>query len=339
MGQLIILLALLLQVFAAHGWTFFPPLNDPHFSNSDAPVPVIIDTDIGSFVDDSFAVVYAAQSSNLDIKLVMTCTDDTTARARVTAKLLTIIGRDKDIPIGIGLKNDNRTAHSLFDWATSYDLSSYKGGVFEDGIEQMGKIIMNSPTVVNIICIGPMTNFPELLKRYPNVAMKARIYAMAGSINQGYHNSPSPEPEYNVHMCPWCMQKFLSAGWQSITFTPLDTCGTVILGAPLFAEILAGDNSTALGLVSSLMYFCIFTNYYDCSAKSVYPVLFDTTAVLLMLPEAKDYIDFEELCLSIDNNGYTKVDNEHGVPVQVALNWQSNGLEKFEESLAKTLTG
>ena len=129
MGQLIIVLALLLQVFVAHGWTFFPPLNDPHFSNSDAPVPVIIDTDIGSFVDDSFAVVYAAQSSNLDIKLVVTCTDDTTARARVTAKLLTIIGRDKDIPIGIGLKNDNRTAHTLFDWATSYDLSSYKGGV------------------------------------------------------------------------------------------------------------------------------------------------------------------------------------------------------------------
>ena len=203
----------------------------------------------------------------------------------------------------------------------------------------MGKIIMNSPTVVNIICIGPMTNFPELLKCYPNVAMKVCIYAMAGSINRGYHNSPTPEPEYNVHMCPWCMQKFLSAGWQSITFTPLDTCGTVILGAPLFAEILAGDNSTALGLVSSLMYFCIFTNYYDCSAKSVYPVLFDTTAVLLMLPEVKDYIDFEKLRLSIDNNGYTKVDNEHGVPVQVALNWQSSGLEKFEESLAKTLIG
>ena len=70
MARLIILLALLLQMFAAHGWIFFPPLDDPHFSTSDAPVPVIIDTDIGSFLDDSFAVVYAAQSSNLDIKLV-----------------------------------------------------------------------------------------------------------------------------------------------------------------------------------------------------------------------------------------------------------------------------
>jgi inosine-uridine nucleoside N-ribohydrolase len=339
MGQLTYIL--LVVLFATPGRTFFPPLDDPQFSTSDAPVPVIIDTDIGSDIDDSFAVVYAAQSSNLDIKLVVTCTDDTTARARITAKLLTIIGRDKDIPIGIGLKNDNRTAHTLFDWASSYDLGSYKGGVFEDGIEQMGKIILNSPTTVNIICIGPMTNFPELLRRYPGVAKKARIYAMAGSIYRGYRNSSNTVAEYNVYMCPWCMQKFLSAGWQSITFTPLDTCGTVILGAPHFAEMLAGMNSTALGLVSSLMYFCIFTNQYDCSAKNSnsYPVLYDTNAVLLMLPEAKNYIDFQELRLSVDSRGYTKVDNEHGVPVQVALNWQLNGLENFEESLAKTLTG
>ena len=334
-----LLYILLAVLFVTPGRTFFPPLDDPHFSTSDAPVPVIIDTDIGSNIDDSFAVVYAAQSSNLDIKLVVTCIDDTTARARITAKLLTIIGRDEDIPIGIGLKNDNRTLHTLFDWASGYDLSSYKGGVFEDGIEQMGKIIMNSPTIVNIICIGPMTNFPELLKRYPGVAKKARIYATAGSINRGYRNSSNPVAEYNVHMCPWCMQKFLSAGWQSITFTPLDTCGTVILGAQHFAEILAGENSTALGLISSLMYFCIFTNLYNCSAKTAYPVLYDTNAVLLMLPEAKDFIEFQELRLSVNSTGYTKVDNENGVPVQVALNWKSNGLQNFEESLAKALTG
>ena len=71
-------------------------------------------------------------------------------------------------------------------------------------------LILNSPTLVNIICIGPMTNFPELLKCYPNVASKAHIYAMAGSISQGYHNSPTPVPEYNIHMCPWCMQKCLA---------------------------------------------------------------------------------------------------------------------------------
>ena len=340
MDPLTIQSLLLLQILAVPAWTYFPLLNDFQLlSADDGPVPVIIDTDIGSDIDDSFAVAYAAQRSSLDIKLVVTCTDDTTARARIAAKLLTIIGRDGDIPIGIGLKNDNKTKHTLFDWASSYNLSSYKGGVFEDGIDQMGKIIMESPTTVNIICIGPVTNFPELLKRYPGVAKKARVYAMAGSIHRGYRNSSNPVPEYNVYMCPSCMEELLSAGWQSITFTPLDTCGTVVLGAPLIAEILAGENSTALGLVSSLMYFCIYTDQYDCSAKGVYPVQYDTAAVLLMLPEATVYIDFQELRLVVDDEGYTKVDDRHGVAVQVALNWRTNGLGMFEQSLAKTLTG
>ena len=44
--------------------------------------------------EQGFAIAYVAQSSNLDIKLIVTCTDDTTdttARARIMAKLLTII--------------------------------------------------------------------------------------------------------------------------------------------------------------------------------------------------------------------------------------------------------
>ena len=40
--------------------------------------PVIIDTDIGSDIDDSFAIGLALQSSEyLDVKLIVTCTDDT----------------------------------------------------------------------------------------------------------------------------------------------------------------------------------------------------------------------------------------------------------------------
>lgn len=306
---------------------------------SDEQLPVIIDTDIGSDIDDSFAVVYAAQSSNLDIKLIVTCTDNTTVRAQITAKLLTIIGRDRDIPIGIGLQNTNKTAHTLFDWASDYDLSSYKGGVFEDGIAEMGKIITNSPTVVNIIAIGPMTNFPQLLKRYPDAAKNARIWAMAGSIHRGYNNASTPVAEYNIAMCPWCMQVLLSAGWKSISLTPLDTCGTVRLDAQLMAEILAGENTSSLGVASSLMYFCIFTEAYNCSSRGEYPVLYDTAAVLLMLPIAKDFIEFQELNLSVNSNGYSVIDNKAGVPVQVAIDWQSNGLSNFEKALALALAG
>ena len=82
-------------------------------SGSASLQPVIIDTDIGSDIDDSFAIALALQSSELlDVQLIVTCTDDTTARAKIAAKLLTIAGRDS-VPIGIGQANANETVHTL----------------------------------------------------------------------------------------------------------------------------------------------------------------------------------------------------------------------------------
>ena len=100
---------------------------------------VIIDTDIGSFYDDFMALALAIKSPSLDVKLVVTCTDDTTARAKVAAKLLTLFGRS-DIPIGIGVRNENVTKHPLFGWAQDFDLKTYKGGVFQDGVSVCNRI-------------------------------------------------------------------------------------------------------------------------------------------------------------------------------------------------------
>ncbi len=127
--------------------------------------PVIIDTDIGSFIDDSFAIVYAAQSEELDIRLIVTCTQDTTTRAKVVAKLMKLLGRDD----GIGIKNSNNTHQSLIGWGAEEDLSTYKGGVFPDGVSKMAEVIKSSEEIVEIIAIGPMTNFPSLIQRYPEL--------------------------------------------------------------------------------------------------------------------------------------------------------------------------
>ena len=304
--------------------------------------PVVIDTDIGSEYDDGVAIAFAiSESTYLDVKLIVTCTDDTTARAKVAAKLLTLFGRD-DIPIGIGVPNSNKTRHALFDWAMDFNLSSYKGGVYVDGVEKMAEVIMSSESVVDIIAIGPMTNFPLLLSKYPAVVKNARVRAMAGSIYKGYYNSSTPSAEYNVKLCPNCMSELLHAGWD-VTITPLDTCGVVTLTPPLLEELLASADAISLGIANSLIYFCISNSYMNCTFKvpTPGPVLFDTVATLLTLLNAKNFVIFEELNLTISEEGYTVINNKTGVPTQVALYWQhmNEGLNKFRTYMTESLSG
>ena len=59
-----------------------------------APIPVIVDTDIGQDMDDSWSLAFMAGRPDLfDIKLVVSATRDTHGRAQIIAKYLDAIGR------------------------------------------------------------------------------------------------------------------------------------------------------------------------------------------------------------------------------------------------------
>ena len=95
-------------------------------------IPVILDTDIGGDIDDTWALAMLLKSPELDLKLVVTDTGNTTYRAKVTAKLLAIAERT-DVPVGIGLHLGDDTGPQA-PWVEDYDLADYDGTVFEDGV-------------------------------------------------------------------------------------------------------------------------------------------------------------------------------------------------------------
>ena len=181
---------------------------------------VFIDTDIGSDFDDSVAIAYALKSPTLEVRFILTATGDVVARTKVAAKYLQVAGLD-DVPLGVGLLNQNSTgAKGLFNWAKEYNLSDYKGGVFTEGSDEMGRRIMESPCKdIVILEIAPAVNMPYLLSKYPGIEKKASVKAMAGSIYRGYDNSSKPSDEYNVKTCPKCMRELFQSG-MNVTITP-----------------------------------------------------------------------------------------------------------------------
>ena len=67
-----------------------------------APVPVVLDTDIGTDVDDVWALALMLCCPEIDVKLIVSDSGDTTYSAAIVCKLLEIAQRT-DIPVGIGI--------------------------------------------------------------------------------------------------------------------------------------------------------------------------------------------------------------------------------------------
>ncbi|MGB9604069.1 MAG: hypothetical protein ACPMAG_14890, partial [Limisphaerales bacterium] len=65
-------------------------------------ISVILDTDIGDDIDDTWALGLLLKSPELDVKLVVGDYGKPLYRAKIIAKFLETVGRT-DIPIGMGI--------------------------------------------------------------------------------------------------------------------------------------------------------------------------------------------------------------------------------------------
>ena len=84
-------------------------------------IPVILDTDIGDDIDDTWALALMLKCPELDVKLVVSDTGDTTYRAKIIAKMLEVAGRT-DIPVGVGSLLEGRRAVPQGPWVEGYRL-------------------------------------------------------------------------------------------------------------------------------------------------------------------------------------------------------------------------
>lgn len=304
------------------------------------PRPVILDTDIGGDIDDTWALALLLTSPELDLKLVVTDTGDTVYRAKVAAKLLEIAGR-ADVPLGIGLRqgpgegHDDALVQPQGPWIADYDLARYSGAVHEDGVAAMIDAIMAAPEPVTIIAIGPVPNLAEALRREPRIAGRvARVVGMHGSIRRGYGGAPEPAAEYNVYADVAACRAMVAAPWP-ITLTPLDTCGVVALRGEAYARVLASDAPLARAIIENNRIWAARVAWTQIDPAVESSVLFDTVAVYLAFSEA--WLEMEELPLRITDDGWTVIDPAAGRAVRCATRWTN--LPAFEALLVDRLVG
>ena len=191
-------------------------------------IPVILDTDIGDDIDDSWALTMLLKSPQFDVKLVTTSCGKAEYRAKIIAKML-IIAHRTDVPIGFGEGGRDGVGPQQ-PWVQDCKLTDYPGKIYQDGTGAMIDLINRSPQPITVISIGPLHTMAAVLGRQPQIAAKASFVGMHGSVRRG-------GTEYNVTANVPAAQKVLSAPWRQITITPTDTCMLVTLSGQRFQTL------------------------------------------------------------------------------------------------------
>ena len=307
------------------------------------PIPVIIDTDIGDYFDDSWAIALALSSPALDVRMVVTAAHNTSARAQIVAKYLTAYGRT-DIPIGVG-KSQDATIGPLYAWAQDTPLSSYAGPVFLDGVAAAADLIRTASAngeTLQYLALAPYVNFEALRTRFPQEAGAVRhVTAMGGAIHLCYTGPAPPCHEYNVNEDLDASRAFWGGPW-GITLTPLDA-SQVEMDAPSFA-MLADHNTSSHTMVQTLLESsCVWDQYKVCFPGSSKPfccqhqsfLMYDPITTWMAIDQTGMHVD--PLNVTLTQGGQTELIPGQGRPMDVALKWRSGGESSFFSHLAQLL--
>ena len=294
-------------------------------------IPVILDTDIGDDIDDTWALTMMLKSPELDVKMVLGDYKKPIYRSKILAKMLEVAGRT-DIPVGIGVGDGDSGGQS--EWVKDYNLSSYPGKIYEDGIGAMIDTIMNSPKPITLICIGPLPNIATALEREPGITKNARFVGMHGSVRMGYNGGKEISPEWNVKAMPEACRKVFTSNW-NVTVTPLDTCGLVHLKGDKYRKVYECQEPLTKALIENYGVWCkAHKNLPSDMAQTKSTTLFDTVAVYLAFSE--ELAKMEELGIGVTDDGYTVID-QNAKKIRCAMEWKD--LSAYEDFLVERLIG
>jgi purine nucleosidase len=204
---------------------------------------VILDTDIGTDVDDILALALVLCAPELELAGVTVVYGDVLLRARMVRKVLNLRGRE-DVPVLIGVSKPLLGLQPLY-WA------GHEGkGLLEPEDEALApdrehavdfivRTVMENPGQIHLITIGPMTNAALAFLREPALAENLLHLTIMGGVVRGPEGLHLPYCEHNVRCDPEAAHAVLSSG-APMTLVPLDVTTQVKVYAEGADRIRAG---------------------------------------------------------------------------------------------------
>ena len=280
-------------------------------------IPVILDTDIGTDIDDAFALALIIKSPEFELLGVTTVSGDTAARARIAAKMLWEAGgKWRQVPVMAGPPGSPQPIAQAR-WAEGFTSPQIQK---ESAVDFLRAQFRRRPGQITLIAIGQLTNVADLIKADPQAAKDIKLLAlMGGSIERGYAPGSKPDAEWNIKSSPAAAQAVFSSGVR-IIMAPLDVTAILKLDAAGRSRIF-NQNTPIANALAAL--------YHLWNAET--PTLFDPMAVALVLKPT--LCETKDLAIEVDNQGFTRV--AQGKPANAKVGMHTDPAKFFDFYLSR----
>ena len=161
---------------------------------------VLLDTDIGSDIDDAVALAYLLAQPECDLIGITTVTGEVDKRAAMASAMCKVAGRE--IPIYPGYEQPYQIAQrqpeapqarALANWAHETEFPQGQA------VEFLARTIRANAGEVILLTIGPLTNIARLFQAHPDVpGLLKGMVLMGGAFGKGYED----KSEWNLLLDP-----------------------------------------------------------------------------------------------------------------------------------------
>lgn len=159
-------------------------------------VRLVLDTDIGSDVDDALALAFCLRHPDIDLAAVTTVADDTVWRARIASTLLRLAGR-REVPVAPGVGWETSPSGVTSRWPRDSDPFEIDDVTFDrDGVD-----VLLEETPAEVATIGMQSNVAAALERDTSFATRVTRLNVMGGMFAPLGDEP-PSRDHNLVVDP-----------------------------------------------------------------------------------------------------------------------------------------
>jgi purine nucleosidase len=176
---------------------------------------LVIDTDIGTDVDDLWTLAMLPGLAGIDLEAVTLVYGDTDVRARLASVALAAMGID--VPVYRGCEQPLSGKAVMWAGHEGVGVSGLADARYAtgDAVDVLIDLAAAEPGSLDVLAIGPLTNIATAIRRDPAFAHNVRqLWVMGGEFQAGW-------PEHNFASDAVATEIVLGSG-APITIVPLD---------------------------------------------------------------------------------------------------------------------